>query len=271
MRGVTVSGIQVAGAVAVVTGGGSGIGRALAQRFAADGARAVVVAGRNVDRVKAVADALPVEAAGIGLDVTDEAAVKTAIDEIEQRFGPIDIYCSNAGILDSPGLGTDEQWEHNFKVHMLAHVYVARHLVPRMVQRGHGHVMITASGSGLLTDPSHAPYTATRHGSVAIAEWLAITHGGDTGVSFSCLCPGLVRTPMTIDVEGNAATAAFLGGSMEPEEAANVIVAAITGGHFLILTHPQFAELERRRADDRDRWLRGLHRAWRNLQPSTDA
>jgi NAD(P)-dependent dehydrogenase (short-subunit alcohol dehydrogenase family) len=265
------SGIQVAGAVAVVTGGGSGIGRALAQRFAADGARAVAVAGRNVDRVKAVADELPVPAAGIGLDVTDEAAVKAAIEEIEQRFGPIDIYCSNAGTFDSPGLGTDEQWERNFKVHILAHVYVARHLVPRMVQRGCGHVMITASTAGLLNNPDDAPYTATRHGTVAIAEWLAITHGGDTGVSFSCLCPGFVRTPMTDSYVGNAAAVAAAGGLMEPEEAADAIVTAMTGGHFLILTHPQFAELERRRADDRDRWLRGLHRIWRQQQPNTTA
>jgi NAD(P)-dependent dehydrogenase (short-subunit alcohol dehydrogenase family) len=147
-------GIQVSGSVAVVTGGGSGIGRALAQRFAADGARAVIVTDINAEGAKAVAEALPVEAVGIALDVTDEAAVLAAIDETEQRFGPIDIYCSNAGIGDAFGLGTDMQWERNVKVHMLAHVYVARHLVPRMVERGHGHVM----DHRIRRRPAHRPW-----------------------------------------------------------------------------------------------------------------
>ena len=191
------SGIQVSGSVAVVTGGASGIGRALARRFAADGARVVVVADLDEEGAKALAVTLPVEAVGFGLDVTDEAAVIAAIDETEQRFGPIEIYCSNAGIGDAFGLGTDEQWERNFKVHVMAHVYVARHLVPRMVERGHGHMMITASAAGLLTAAGTAPYSAAKHGSVSLAEWLAITHGDDSGVSFSCLCPGWVRTAMT--------------------------------------------------------------------------
>jgi NAD(P)-dependent dehydrogenase (short-subunit alcohol dehydrogenase family) len=256
----------VAGAVAVVTGGGSGIGRALARRFAADGARAVVVADLNAEGAKAVAQALPVEAVGIGLDVTDEVAAKAAIDDIEQRFGPIDIYCSNAGVGSSAGLGTDEQWERSFKVHVLAHVYVARHLVPRMVERASGHVMITASAAGLLTEMDTAPYSATKHGSVAVAEWLAITQGGDTGVSFSCLCPQGVRTAMTAGFGvDNAVVAA--GGFLEPEEVADAVVTAITGGHFLILPHPEVAEYERRRAVDRDRWLGGMHRVWRKLHP----
>jgi NAD(P)-dependent dehydrogenase (short-subunit alcohol dehydrogenase family) len=264
-----VSGIQVRGSVAVVTGGASGIGRGLAQRFAADGARAVVVADLDEEGAKAFADTLGVEAVGIGLDVTDEAAVIAAIDEIEQRFGPIDIYCSNAGISDSVGLGTDEQWERNFKVHVLAHVYVARHLVPRMVERGHGHVMITASAAGLLGNAGNAPYSATKHGSVAIAEWLAITHG-DTGVSFSCLCPAFVRTAMTADLHDGIAKAVALGDFLEPVEVAETVMTAITGGHFLILPHPEVAEAERRQAADRDAFLAGTHRIWRRLQPRTN-
>src|SRR5689334_2662794 len=154
-------GTQVAGAVAVITGGGSGIGRALAHRFAAEGARAVVLADLNGEAAATVAAELPVDALGIGLDVTDESAVKAAIDQIERQFGPIDIYCSNAGVGGAAGLGTDAQWDLSYRVHVLAHVYVARHLVPRMVERGRGHVMITASAAGLLTEMDTAPYSAT--------------------------------------------------------------------------------------------------------------
>ncbi len=158
-------------------------------RFAAEGARAVVVADRDADGAAEVAASLPVEALGIGLDVTDEAAVLAALDQIEHQFGPIDIYCSNAGVGGAVGLGTDAQWDLAYRVHMLAHLYIARHLVPRMIERGSGHVMITASAAGLLTEMDTAPYSATKHGSVGLAEWMAITYGGDTGVSFSCLCP----------------------------------------------------------------------------------
>ena len=252
-------GTQVAGAVAVITGGAGGIGRALAQRFAADGARAVVIADLDTDAAASVAAALPVESLGIGLDVTDEIAVRAAIDAIEERFGPIDLYCSNAGVGGAAGLGTDEQWDLAYRVHVLAHVYLARHLVPRMVRRGSGHVMITASAAGLLTEMDTAPYSATKHGSVAIAEWLAIMHGGDTGVSFSCLCPQGVRTAMTAGfTEGNAVVAA--GAFLEPAEVADAVVAAFTEGRFLILPHPEVAEYERRRAVDRDRWLGGMRR-----------
>jgi NAD(P)-dependent dehydrogenase (short-subunit alcohol dehydrogenase family) len=259
---------QVAGGLAVVTGGASGIGRALAQRFAADGARAVVVADLNGVEADALAKLLPVEALGIGLDVTDEPAVEAAIGEIEDRFGPIDLYCSNAGVGGAAGLGTDEEWDIAYRVHVLAHVYVARHVVPRMLRRGRGHVMITASAAGLLTEMDTAPYTATKHGSVAIAEWLAIMYG-DSGVGFSCLCPQGVRTPMTAGLLAGTAVAAA-GAFLEPEQVADGVVAALAEGRFLILPHPEVAEYERRRAVDRDRWLGGMRRVRAQLHPATE-
>jgi NAD(P)-dependent dehydrogenase (short-subunit alcohol dehydrogenase family) len=263
---MTLPGTQVAGAVTVVTGGASGIGRALARRLAADGAAVVVVADRNGAGATEVAEELPVSSLGITLDVTDEAAVKAALDQIEERFGPIDIYLSNAGVGGSADLGTDAQWELAYQVHVLAHVYLARHLLPRMRARGRGHLMITASAAGLLTEMDSAAYSVTKHGSVALAEWLSITQGTED-VTFSCLCPQGVRTAMTAGfTDGNAVAAA--GAFLEPEEVADAVVTAITEGRFLILPHPEVAEYERRRAVDRDRWLGGMRRVWGKLHPS---
>ncbi len=252
-------GIGVAGAVVVVTGGASGIGRALAQRFAAEGARAVVVADLDGVGARVVAESLPAGVGlGVSLDVTDEAALQVAVDQIEASAGPIDIFCANAGIAGAAGLGTDEQWNRAFAVHVLALLYVARHVVPGMVARGRGHVLVTASAAGLLTEMDTAPYTATKHGTVALAEWLAIQHGDD-GVSFSCLCPQGVRTAMTAGLTGaNAVHAA--GDFLEPAEVADAVLAAFADERFLVLPHPDVAEYERRRADDRDRWLRGMRR-----------
>jgi NAD(P)-dependent dehydrogenase (short-subunit alcohol dehydrogenase family) len=184
-------------AVTVVTGGASGIGRALAERFAAEGARVVVVADLDQAGAEAVAAGLAGGIGGIGvgvgLDVTDEGALRALADRIETEIGAIDVYCSNAGIGDAPGLGDDQQWERAFGVHVLAHVYAARHVLPRMVARGRGRFMVTASAAGLLTAMDSAAYTATKHGSVALAEWLAIDHG-DCGVSFpACVRRACVR------------------------------------------------------------------------------
>lgn len=248
---------QLAGSVAVVTGGASGIGRALAERFAAEGARAVVVADRDAAGAGAVAAGIA-GAVGIGLDVTDEDAVRAAADKIDREIGPIDIWCSNAGIGGGPGLGDDAAWESTFKVHVLAHVYVARHVLPLMLARGSGQIMITASAAGLLTEMDTAPYTVTKHGSVAFAEWLAIQHG-DAGINVSCLCPQGVHTAMTAGFGAESAVLAA-GGFIQPTDVADAVVAAWAQGRFLILPHPKVAEYEQRRAGDRDRWLRGMRR-----------
>ena len=259
---------RLAGSVAVVTGGASGIGRALAERFAAEGAKAVVVADIDAAGAQAVAAAIT-GGLGIGLDVTDEGAVKGAAEFIDREVGPVDIWCSNAGVGGGPGLGDDATWDTTFKVHVLAHVYVARHVLPLMLARGSGHIMITASAAGLLTEMDTAPYSVTKHGSVALAEWLAIQHG-DAGINFSCLCPQGVVTAMTAGFGAESAVMAA-GGFIQPSEVADAVVAAWSEGRFLILPHPQVAEYEQRRANDRDRWLNGMRRTWAKLKEYREA
>jgi NAD(P)-dependent dehydrogenase (short-subunit alcohol dehydrogenase family) len=257
---VTVTNLQGAVTVTVVTGGAGGIGRALAERFAAEGARAVVVAdldGREAARVAAgLACPSPL---GAGLDVTDQAAVAGLVDRVEEQLGPVDLWCSNAGVALGRDLGTDGDWERSFAVHVLAHVHLARVLAPRMAARGRGHLLLTASAAGLLTSMDSAPYSVTKHGTVALAEWLAI-RWGDAGVGVSCLCPQGVRTAMT---EGMGAGSSVLaaGALLEPAEVAEAVVGGLADGRFLILPHPEVAEFERRRAADRDRWLAGMRRA----------
>ncbi len=189
--------MNLQGAVTVVTGGARGIGRAMAERFAAEGARAVVVADLDADGAGRVAAGLACPSPlGVGLDVTDPAAVAGLVDRVEDQLGPVDLWCSNAGVALGRDLGTDGDWERSFAVHVLAHVHLARVLAPRMAARGRGHLLLTASAAGLLANMDSAPYSVTKHGTVALAEWLAI-RWGDAGVGVSCLCPQGVRTAMT--------------------------------------------------------------------------
>jgi NAD(P)-dependent dehydrogenase (short-subunit alcohol dehydrogenase family) len=268
---------RLAGSVVVVTGGASGIGRELALRCAAEGARVAVV-DLDAGGAEAVAASLP-GALGLGLDVTDEQAVRSAARRIEDELGPVDVWCSNAGIAGGPGLGDDAAWDATYRVHVLAHVYVARHVVPGMVARGRGHVMLTASAAGLLTEMDAAPYAVTKHGTVALAEWLAIQHAG-SGVTFSCLCPQGVQTPMTAGLATDAAVRAA-GRFLSTAEVADAVLAAwdtafLSGSAepgihgFLILPHLEVAEYERRRASDRDRWLSAMARVRTQLPAAAD-
>ena len=195
---------------------------------------------------------------GAGLDVTDQAAVAGLVDRVEEQLGPVDLWCSNAGVALGRDLGTDGDWERSFAVHVLAHVHLARVLAPRMAARGRGHLLLTASAAGLLANLDSAPYSVTKHGTVALAEWLAI-RWGDAGVGVSCLCPQGVRTAMT---EGMGAGSSVLaaGALLEPAEVAEAVVRGLADDRFLILPHPEVAEFERRRAADRDRWLAGMRR-----------
>jgi NAD(P)-dependent dehydrogenase (short-subunit alcohol dehydrogenase family) len=251
--------MNLQGAVAVVTGGAGGIGRALALRLAREGARAVVVADLDEPGARRVAGELQGAAAlAVGLDVTDREAVAVLVERVESELGPVDLWCSNAGVALGRDLGDDHDWERSFQVHVMAHVHVARFLLPRMAARGRGHLLVTASAAGLLTHMDAAAYSVTKHGAVALAEWLAIRYGDD-GVTVSCLCPQGVRTPM-LEREGAGGAVLAAGGVLEPEEVAGAVVAALADGRFLILPHPEVAQFERRRAADRDRWLAGMRR-----------
>lgn len=250
---------RLQGAVTVVTGGASGIGRALVERFAREGARAVVVVDLDEQGARAVAEGLGSEVRlGVGLDVTRADQVGALVERVEREIGPIDLWCSNAGIGVGRDLGEDEDWERSWQVHVMAHVHAARAVLPRMVERGRGHLLTTASAAGLLTEMDTAPYAVTKHGSVALAEWLAIRYG-DTGVEFSCLCPQGVNTPLLAGAGPVSATLAS-GPVIEPEQVADAVVAALADGRFLILPHPEVAQYERHRAADRDRWLAGMRR-----------
>jgi NAD(P)-dependent dehydrogenase (short-subunit alcohol dehydrogenase family) len=246
------------GAVAVVTGGAGGIGRALAARLTDEGCRVAVI---DLDRAAAeqVAAGLP-GAIGLAADVGDRAALRAAVDEVESLLGPIDVFCSNAGVATGGGLGEDDAWEKSWQVHAMAHVHAARSVVPGMTERGRGAMVITASAAGLLMMMQSAPYTVTKHASVAIAEWLAVNFGG-AGVQFHCLCPQGVRTPMVTggDPSGQAELEAS-GEILEPSVVADEVLAAIRDNRFLVLPHPQVASFEQAKVADRDRWLAGMRR-----------
>ena len=245
------------GAVAVVTGGAGGIGQALAGGLTAAGARVAVV-DLEGDAAKEAASRLD-GAIGVPADVGDPAAVTAMVEEVERRLGPIDIYCSNAGVASGGGLGHDDAWERSWRVHGMAHVYAARAVVPGMVARGSGAMVVTASAAGLLMMMQSAPYTATKHASVAIAEWLAVNYGG-AGVQFHCLCPQGVRTRMvSSDPKGESEVAAS-GLILAPEEVADSVLEAVRQNRFLILPHPEVHDYEKQKVDDRDAWLSGMRR-----------
>ena len=246
--------MQIEGKVIVVTGGASGIGKAMCERFHAEGAKKVVVA--DLDEPAAREVAASVDGWSRYVDVSNEADIVALIDETEGHFGPIDLFCSNAGIglgrgLDEP----DHVWQKIWEVNTMSHVYAARHLVPRMTARGGGYLMSTASAAGLLSQIGSVTYAVTKHAAVALAEWIAITHGRD-GIKVSVLCPQAVRTAMT----AGGAGVAGVDGMIEPEQAAAEVVRCIEAEEFLILPHPEVREYIKRKTSDYDRWLHGMRR-----------
>lgn len=239
----------------VVTGGANGIGAAMARRFASDGAR-VVVADLDEEELMRVA----AETGGLGVptDVRHEHQVAALVAAAEDYYGPIDLFCSNAGIVVLGGEDlSDAVWERSISVNLLAHIYAARILVPRMLARGGGYLLSTASAAGLLSQIGSAPYSVTKHAAVAFAEWLSITYG-DEGLKVSVLCPQAVRTNMTAGTEEGGV--AGVDGMLEPEAVADAVVEGLDTERFLILPHPVVADYFRRKADDYDRWLRGMRR-----------
>lgn len=240
----------------VVTGAGSGIGRALVARFLKEGAKYVLAVDINLDGVEATATEYG--CAAMRADVSKEADVKALIDHAEDT-GPIDLFCSNAGI----GMGRDlnapnEEWQKSWDVNVMAHIYAARHLVPRYVERGGGYFMNTASAAGLLNQIAGAAYGTTKHAAVGFGEWLALTYA-HKGIKVSMLCPQAVRTAMT--AQGNPSTqAASVDGMMEPETLADAVIEGLSKESFLILPHAEVLDYMRRKANDYDRWIAGMNR-----------
>jgi NAD(P)-dependent dehydrogenase (short-subunit alcohol dehydrogenase family) len=251
-----------------VTGGASGIGRALALRFAAEGARGVVVADLDGDGAEAVATEIGEDISfGVGCDVADELQLEAVLERAAETFGPVEVFCANAGIGTGMGLDApDEVWDAILDVNVRAHVIAARQLVPGWVERGEGYFVSTASAAGLLSQIGDAPYAVTKHAAVAFAEWLSITYG-DAGVRVSCLCPMGVKTPLLLgglELEGNEGVGARVvqasGKLLEPDDVAGTVVDAMSDERFLVLPHPEVLEYLRHKGTDYDRWLAGMRR-----------
>jgi NAD(P)-dependent dehydrogenase (short-subunit alcohol dehydrogenase family) len=277
--------MEIKDRVAVVTGGASGIGRSVSLALAEHGAAAVVVSDVDADGAAMVAAEITGrgwQALAVTADVASEPDVQALAARAQQAFGRIDLFCSNAGIIVPGGIEVpDAAWSQMWAINVQSHVYVARAVLPGMLARGDGYLVITASAAGLLTQLGSAPYAVTKHAAVALAEWLSITYG-DQGIRVSCLCPQAVSTnlgatshrelgglvPPTADVgavpsqagNGSVSRQASVDGVLSPEQVAASVIAAVNDERFLILPHPQVATYERRRAEDRDRWLGGMRR-----------
>ena len=246
--------------VAVVTGGASGIGKAMAWRFAEEGARTVIIADLDGGGAERAAAEIGGRAIGVACDVADEAQVNALIDRAESEAGaPIDLFAANAGVGGGVGL---DGFESALAVNVMAHVHAARRLVPGWVERGSGYFLSTASAAGLITQIGSASYAVSKHGAVAFAEWLSVTYG-DSGIGVSVLCPMGVNTPMlNAGAEGEQATAVVsaAGAIIEPEQVADAVVAALRDERFLILPHPEVLTFFQRKGSDYDRWLAGMRR-----------
>lgn len=247
--------MEIAGKVAVVTGGASGIGRALCRRFAREGARGVVVADINAQGTRAVAD----EIGGLAVptDVSKEPEIQALVARAIESFGRIDLFCSNAGIAIQGGVDVaDAEWRRIIDINFMAHLWAARAVLPAMLERGEGYLLTTASAAGLLTQIGSAPYAVTKHMAVALAEWISVTYG-DLGIKVSCLCPQGVKTGMLSEASGPAF---LLIGAIEPDVVADAVIEGLRDERFLILPHPEVKEYVARKASDPDRWLRGMRR-----------
>jgi NAD(P)-dependent dehydrogenase (short-subunit alcohol dehydrogenase family) len=241
--------------IIVITGAASGIGRAMAIRFAAEGAHRVICADLNIDGATETAG--EINGIAVKVDVSSEEDIAALIEQVEVETGPIDLFCSNAGILVAGGVETaNDDWQKIWDINVMAHVWAARHLVPRMVERGGGYLLNTASAAGLLNQVGAAPYGVTKHAAVGLAEWLALSHGDD-GIKVSVLCPQAVRTEMT---RGHEDGVAAIDGMMAPEPVAEACLQAIRDETFLVLPHPEVLGYMRRKTEDYDRWIGGMRK-----------
>lgn len=249
--------MDIQGRVAIVTGGASGIGAALARRMAAEGARGVVVADVNLERAQDVAR----DCGGFAVrcDVGREADIQALVAATRERFGQVDIYLSNAGIIGRMGGFEldDALWDSMWRIHAMAHVWAARAVVPEMVARGEGYFLVTASAAGLLNIVETAPYGVTKHAALAFAEWLRIAYGR-RGVRVSCLCPQAVQTEMITGSGGSAG----LNGILAPDAVAAEVASVMREERFLVLPHPEVAQYFLNKAQDYDRWVGGMQKLY---------
>ncbi|HMH91377.1 MAG TPA: SDR family NAD(P)-dependent oxidoreductase [Streptosporangiaceae bacterium] len=254
--------MEIAGAGAVVTGAGAGIGRALARGLAAAGAR-VVVNDLNVEAATAVAEEIGgYPAPG---DVSTAPGVHDLIDAAREYLTEVDIYCSNAGIAIGAGPDAPEEaWQQSWEVNLMAHVRASRELLPAWLERGHGCFVVTASAAGLLTMLGTATYSVTKHAAESYAEWLAATYA-HRGLVVHCICPQGVRTNMLAQ-SGEAGKVVLQAAAIEPEQVAEALLAGLAAGTFLILPHPEVAAYYQGRATDPDRWLRGMNRMQQRIE-----
>jgi NAD(P)-dependent dehydrogenase (short-subunit alcohol dehydrogenase family) len=248
--------------IVVITGAGSGIGRALAVRFHAQGAKQIICADINIDNAQQTADMI----GGVAMmaDVSREQDTARIIEDTETSIGPIDLFCCNAGVglgqsIDSP----NTEWQAVWDINVMSHVYAARHLVPRMVKRGGGYFLNTSSAAGLLNQIGGAAYGVTKHAAVGFGEWLAIHHQHE-GIGVSMLCPQAVRTAMTA-VDNDAVAAAANNGMIEPEELADTVVEELRKESFLILPHPIVREYMQNKTSNYDRWIAGMNKLMRKI------
>lgn len=270
--------MELKGKIAVVTGGASGIGEGLAERFVHEGAAHVVVVDRDEAGAKAVADRIG--GTGVGLDVTDEAGINDLVATTERDIGPIGLFVSNAGYVTLGGLEAPvADLEAMFDVHVLAHLYAARAVIPHMAERGEGYLLNTASAAGLLSQFGSLHYAITKHAAVALAEWVAITHGHQ-GIKVSVLCPQAVETNITSNspdadkLATDATDVAAGDGVLSSEDVADTVIAALREERFHVLPHADVAKYVQRKGADVDRWIGGMQR-WQSAlfppdqQPAT--
>ena len=263
--------MQIEGTVVVITGAGSGIGRALARKFADAGA-AVVAGDIDADAAAATAAGIGERAVGVGAEAASAAGIATLLDAARDAFGPVDIYVANAGVIGASGLGSDEDWDRVLAVNLRAHIRAADALLPDWIARGSGHFVSVASAAGLLTQVGAAGYAVSKHAAVGFAEWLSITHG-DNGIGVTCVCPMGVATPLLDAITDSedatarvaAASITTAGDVLSAEDVAAATLEGVREGRFLVLPHPQVLDMYRGKGADYDRWISGMRRYQRAL------